>query len=174
MRFAILFAGCAGIGFPAKAQQPKAEEYQIKAVYLFNFGRFIQWPATAPKGESFDICVLGRDPFGAVLDETLAHETIGNQKLAARRLATSREAAGCRILFIGASEAPRIKEILTSVEKANVLTVSDVAGFTNSCGMIQFVLKENKVRFEVNLAAAGKAGLTLSSQLLKVASDVKR
>jgi hypothetical protein len=174
VHLAILFFGCAAIVCPSRAQQQKPEEYQVKAVYLFNFGRFTEWPATTSKGDSFDICVLGRDPFGAALDDALAHEMIDNQKLTALRIATSRDAARCRILFVSSSEAPRVKEILTSVEKSNVLTVSDLPGFTNNGGMIQFVLKENKVRFEVNLAAAEKAGLRLSSQLLKVAADVKR
>jgi len=144
------------------------------AVYLYNFGKFVEWPATAAMDDSFPICVLGRDPFGPVLDTTVAGETLGNRKLVARRIASSKEAAGCRIVFISSSEALRVKEVLTSLEKSGALTVSDVPGFTNGGGMIQFVLKDNKVRFEVNLSAAQKAGLIFSSQLLKVASDIKK
>ncbi|MGC1685023.1 MAG: YfiR family protein [Candidatus Acidiferrales bacterium] len=149
----------------------------MKAVYLYNFGKFVDWPTanpTASKDDLFQICVLGRDPFGPYLDSILAGETIQNRKLAARRIANSREAANCRILFISNSEAPRIKVILNSVDKSGVLTVSDTPGFTADGGMIQFVLTENKVRFEVNLVAAERSGLTLSSQLLKVATQVKR
>jgi hypothetical protein len=157
----------------ATAQQPKPGEYQVKAVYLYNFGRFIEWPATVNNEQAFTICILGQDPFGAALDATLAGETINNRKLFAKRISNSRDSAGCQILFISSSEASRIKEILTSVEKSPSLTVSDMPGFTNNGGMIQFVLRDNKVRFEVNLAAAAKAGLSFSSQLLKVATDVR-
>ena len=172
--FAVCFAVLTSFASSATAQQSKPEEYQVKAVYLYNFGRFIDWPAIANKDDSFTICVLGRDPFGAVLDATLAGETIGDKKLAARRLGSTLEASNCRILFISASEASRMKQILAAVEKSGVLTVSDLPDFTISGGMIQFVLRDNKVRFEVNLAAAERAGLTFSSQLLKVATDVMR
>ncbi|HEY4740317.1 MAG TPA: YfiR family protein [Candidatus Acidoferrales bacterium] len=174
--FVALFLGSFAFPLLGNAQQPKLE-YQVKAVYLYNFGKFVDWPTanpTASKDDLFQICVLGRDPFGPYLDSILAGETIQNRKLAARRIANSREAANCRILFISNSEAPRIKEILNSVEKSGVLTVSDTPGFTADGGMIQFVLTDNKVRFEVNLAAAERSGLTLSSQLLKVATQVKR
>src|SRR5208282_2325817 len=171
---AILFSGLIVSVRPAQGQQAKPEEYQVKATYLYNFSRFIVWPAASGKDQTFDICVLGRDPFGAVLDATVGNESIDDRKLVARRIAAPHEAAGCRILFISPSEASRVKEILTSLEKSSVLTVSDLPGFTSNGGMIQFVVNDNRVRFEVNLAAAEKAGLSLSSQLLKVAADVKR
>jgi hypothetical protein len=165
--------GTSAISFSARAQQFKPQEYQVQAAYLFNFGKFVNWPATSAKDGPFAICVLGRDQFGEVLDSTIARETIGDQKLVARRIANSRDAIGCRILFISSSEAPRTKEILTSLNKAAILTVSDMQDFTAEGGMIQFVLRENKVRFEVNLAVAQEAMLTLSSQLLKVAVEVR-
>jgi hypothetical protein len=156
----------------ASAQQKaRPEEYQVKAAYLFNFGKFTKWPATsAPTGEPFAICVLGRDPFGAALDATISGESIDGRKLIVRRLSGLREiTAACPILFVGASEKSRIKEILAAAQSSGSLTVSDIPEFTSSGGMIQFVIKENKVRFEVNLPPAQKAGLEFSSQLLKVA-----
>jgi YfiR/HmsC-like len=170
---ALMFGGNLAFGIGASAQQSKPEEYQVKAVYLYNFGRFIEWPTAASADELFTICVLGRDPFGAVLDTTLAGETINNRKLAAKRISSLRDAAGCRILFVSSSESGRTREILNAVEKSWVLTVSDMPNFTNYGGMIQFVLRDNKVRFEVNLGAAEKAGLSFSSQLLKVATDIR-
>jgi hypothetical protein len=169
---AVFFAAFAGFFYfsPATAaQKPEPKEYEVKAVYLYNFGRFVQWPDSATKDESFAVCVLGSDPFGAILDSTVANETIDNRKLLARRIAKPSDAAGCRILYISSSEAPRIEAILAALQNSSVLTVSDMPGFITYGGMIQFVLTENKVRFQVNLAAADKAGLTLSSQLLKVA-----
>ena len=158
----------------AAAQESKPQEYQVKAVYLYNFGRFIDWPAAAAKDDSFAICVLGEDPFGRALDATVAGEKIGNRGLITRHVATEHDASGCRILFISSSEAAHVKDILESLSNSSILTVSDMAGFTSDGGMIQFVLKENRVRFEVNLTRAEKAGLIFSSQLLKVASDVRR
>ena len=163
-----------GFALGVSAQQPRPEEYQVKAVYLYNFGRFVEWPAAAPTDEPFTICILGHDPFGAALDTTLSGEAIGTLKLVAKRISSPRDAASCRILFVSSSEAGRAKDILARVEKSPVLTVSDIPGFTAGGGMIQFVLKENKVRFEVNLAAAEKAGLVFSSQLLKVATDIRK
>jgi YfiR/HmsC-like len=157
-----------------RAQQSKPDEYQVKAVYLFNFGRFIEWPDAAMKGQTFTICVLGEDPFGRVLDATLAGEAINSRKLVARRIGSVRDATNCQILFVSSSEASRVADIVASLSKTGTLTVSDTPGFTNKGGMIQFVLIENKVRFDVNLTAAEKEGLTISSQLLKVAANVKR
>lgn len=171
---AALLSGCGSSGFSAFAQQGKPGEYQVKAVYLFNFAKFIEWPADAAKRESFDICVLGRDPFGPVLDSTLTGEKIDNLQPLVRRISSVREASNCEILFISSSEGARIKQILGSVEKRGVLTVSELPEFNNGGGMIQFVVQDNKIRFSVNLTAAEKAGLTISSQLLKVATTVKK
>jgi hypothetical protein len=158
------------------AQQTKASEYEIKATYLYNFGRFVQWSASAVavKGDSFPICVFGQDPFGSILDSTLSGESIGGKTVVAKRVSKPQEALDCRILYISASEDSRLKEILTGLDKAGVLTVSDIPQFSQRGGMIQFVLVGNKIRFEVNLTSAQDAGLTLSSDLLKVAVAVRK
>jgi hypothetical protein len=171
-----MLAGCGAPAFSAFAQQGKPGELQVKAVYLYNFAKFIEWPAdaAAAKDQPFSICILGRDPFGSVLDTTLAGEKIGNSRPIARRVASTREAVDCEILFISSSESGGVKQILASVNKRGVLTVSDLPDFTSVGGMIQFVLRNNKTRFEVNLTAAEKAGLTISSQLLKVATAVRK
>lgn len=171
---AVLLAACFALVPCGDAQQSRPEEYQVKAVYLFNFGKFVEWPATAIKGDTFTICVLGEDPFGRALDATLAGEAIDNRKLVARRITSVRDATDCQILFVSASEAPRVADIVASLSKSGTLTVSDMPGFTSKGGMIQFVLTENKVRFDVNLTAAEKEGLTISSQLLKVAANVTK
>jgi len=171
---AILLIACFVVVPCRGAQQSKPEEYQVKAVYLYNFGRFVDWPDEAIKGDTFTICVLGEDPFGQVLDATVAGEVINNRKLVARRIANMRDATGCQILFVSSSEAPRVAEIVISASRIGALTVSDMPGFANKGGMIEFVLTQNKVRFDVNLTAAEKERLTISSQLLKVAANVKR
>jgi hypothetical protein len=104
----------------------------------------------------------------------LANEVTNGKALLAKRISKQQEAADCRILFISSSEASRLKEILEAVHKTPILTVSDIPGFAKQGGMIGFVMSENRVRFEVNMTAAGNAGLTLSAELLKAAVAVRR
>jgi len=167
---------CALIVVPfLRAQSPKPTDYDVKAVYLYNFGRFVEWPASvATKSDSFYVCVLGQDPFGPALDSTLAGETIGGKSVAAKRISSPQEAFGCQILFMSAVENSRLTAIIEALDKGGVLTVSDMPQFSQRGGMIQFVLEGKKVRFEVNLTAVQRAGLTLSSELLKVATTVRR
>jgi hypothetical protein len=157
------------------AEQPKPSEYQVEAVYLLNFAKFVEWPSkAAPPEGPFNICVLGQYPFGAALDKTIAGESIDGRKVVVQRISKPQEAISCRILFIGLSEEGRLAEILKTLDKASILTVSNVPKFSQRGGMIQFVVEANKIRFEVNLASAERAGLTLSSELLKVATAVTR
>ena len=158
------------------AQQAKPSEYQVKAAYLYNFGRFVKWPAgvAAGKTDSFPVCVLGRDPFGSILDSTLAGEALEGKPVAIRRIASGQDAADCRILFVSSTEEHHLKEILAAIDQAGVLTVSDIPGFSRRGGMIQFVMEGDRVRFEINLATAESARLVLSSELLKVAAAVRR
>jgi hypothetical protein len=158
------------------AQSSKPTDYDVKAVYLYNFGRFVEWPSnvTASRSDSFTICILGQDPFGAALDITFAGETIGGKSVAARRIATPQESGNCQILFVSAAEEARLLKIIETLDKEAILTVSDMPQFSQRGGMIQFVLEGKKVRFEVNLTAVRHAGLTLSSELLKVATTVRR
>jgi hypothetical protein len=161
-------------GMMLAQQPPKPSEYQVKAAYLYNFGKFVAWPvAVQNRNDSFAICIIGQDPFGTMLDNIVSGEAIGGKAVVPRRITKLEEVAGCRILFISGSEESRLREILTAVDKAAVLTVSDISGFCQRGGMIQFVLLANKVRFEVDLRPAAQAGLSLSSELLKVAVTVK-
>jgi hypothetical protein len=174
LRGAIALAALAcGLALRGQAQ---ASAYQVEAVYLFNFSRFVEWPAqvTAVKNEPFGICVLGTDPFGPALDATLSGEKNHGATLVARRISKAQESSGCRILFVSSSEESRLKEIFSALDGTNVLTVSDIRDFSQRGGMIQFVLAEGKVRFEVNVKNASNAGLTLSSDLLEVALAVRR
>ena len=170
----------AGVGLLAgiavcRVAASNPSEYAVKAAYLYNFGRFVEWPRNAPSGQTgdFAICVLGRDPFGTVLDTTISGERIDGKSVVARRIAKAGDAAGCRVLFISSSENKQLKEILSGLGKQSVLTVSDMPQFVDQGGIVQFVLAAERVRFEINLAAAQQAGLNLSSELLKVAADVK-
>ncbi len=157
------------------AQKSRPTENEVKSAYLYNFGKFVEWPAKATGvGEFFTICVFGDDTFGSTLETTIARESINGKKVSVRRVANPQDAVSCRILFISSSQQSRLKEILADLDNTSVLTVSDMPEFTRRGGMIQFVAEANRVRFEVNLTSAERTGLTLSSQLLKVAIDVKR
>jgi hypothetical protein len=166
----LLLVGTVGLS----AQTP-ATEYEVKAAYLLNFGKFIKWPATPaqPELEKFTICVMGDDPFGPVLDLTVREERIAGKPVIARRITHTQDTAGCQVLFISRSEEKQVRKLLPGLNKSGMLTVSDMPGFLDHDGMIQFILVGNRVRFEVNLDSVQGAGLTLSSELLKVASFVK-
>lgn len=156
------------------AQAPPRSEYEIKAAYLFTFGRFIEWPERPSRDEAgFSICVLGSDPFGAVLDSTLAGATLRGRKVVARRIATPKLALDCHILFISGSEERRLDAVVQALDQAGVLTVSDMPQFVARGGMIQFVTAGSRIRFEINLPPARDAGLTMGSELLRVASAVR-
>lgn len=174
MAMAVAWALVGASSLPA--QQSKPSEYQVKAAYLYNFGRFVKWPPgpATGKGDSFPVCVLGRDPFGPILDSTLAGEALEGKPVVVRRIAKPQDAADCRMLFISSTEENHLKEILAAVDQAGVLTVSDIPGFSRRGGMIQFVMEGDRVRFEINLATAESARLVLSSELLKVAAAVRR
>ena len=158
------------------AQAPKITEYQVKAAYLANFGRFVEWPnsVAVAKSESFNICVLGHDPFGGALDAAVSGETIDRVPIAAKRISRPQDALDCRVLFISSSEDSQLREVLAALDKTSVLTVSDMPQFARRGGMVQFLLDGNRVRFEVNLAATQRVGLNLSSELLKLAIAVRR
>jgi hypothetical protein len=142
---------------------------------LYNFGKFVEWPPKVSSvGEFFTVCVLGDETFGSTLETTIDRESIDGKKVLVKRVARPQDAVSCRILFISSSQQSRVKEILAELDNTSVLTVSDMPEFTRRGGMIQFVVEANRVRFEVNLTSAERSGLTLSSQLLKVAINVKR
>jgi hypothetical protein len=157
------------------AQQTRPRDYDVKAAYLFNFTRFTTWPASDTDDESavFGVCVLGRDPFGAALDAVVTGETIDGKRVVVRRVARPEEAAGCRIVFVSASEDAALTRILQVLDGLRILTVSDLPQFVERGGMIQFVSDGKRIRFTVNVAAATRVGLTLSSELLRVAAAVR-
>lgn len=156
------------------APDNKPTQYEVEAAYLFDFGKFVTWPAGQPADSPFLICVLGQDPFGQVLDRTVAGETVNGRPVQEKRITRPQDVTGCSILYISSSESGRLSKLLSAIQEAPVLTVSDIPDFVQQGGMIQFVLREGRVRFEVNLAPAQKNGLAMSSELLKVAVQVVR
>lgn len=148
--------------------------YDVKAGYLLDFGRFlrISGAATADHHSTFDICVLGHDPLGHLLDEAAASQQIDGRPVRAVRIGDAYAAKGCDIVFLSADEGDGIPLDLDAIGKADVLTVSDAEDFLKYGGMIQFVEEDNKVRFNVNLDAVNRTHITLSSELLRVAASI--
>ena len=150
----------------------KPSEYDVKAAYLLNFGRFVRSSGPQSSRTSFDICILGRDPMGSSIDSLASNESIDHLPIHIQRLPDVTEAKTCAVLFISSFEGDRIREDLAILSNAEVLTVSDAPEFLERGGMIQFVLVSDHVRFAVNLDAVSRAHLALSSELLRVASTV--
>jgi hypothetical protein len=162
------------VGVHAQPSKPNAG--QVQAAYLYNFGKFVKWPADAPanRSGSFTICVLDEDPFGATLQSTLAGESVGGKPVIVKRLPRAQDVAACHILFINSSQQKDLKGILAAVDDSSVLTVSDMPDFSKRGGMIQFLLEGDRIRFEINLEGAERSRLVFPSELLKVAAAVKK
>jgi len=154
------------------AQTPPAPEYQVKAVFLFNFAQFVDWPANVfPETRTpLVIGVLGEDPFGAYLDETVRGEKVNDRSLVVQRYHRVEEIKACHILFISRSEREKLELIFANLKGRNILTVGDAVGFAQRGGMIRFVTEKNRIRLRINLEAAKAAGLTISSKLLRPAA----
>lgn len=153
-------------GFP----QPAPTEYQVKAAFLYNFVKFVEWPAAAlPQNSPVRLCVLGQDPFGSDLESTVAGRVLNGRPLLIRRSERLEDLGACHVLFISSSERAGLATVLAALKEASVLTVGETDGFATQGGMIRLTLEENKVRFEINVQAAERARLRISSQLLRLA-----
>ena len=160
------------VALPALLGAQTASEYDVKAAFLYNFTKFVDWPPDAfPDPGSLKVCVLGENPFGASL-QTIAGELVGNRKLTVMRTDSLARPAGCQVLFISRSEREHVSQILAAVKDSPVLTVGDTKGFADEGVIINFVLEGSKVRFEVNTDSAERAGLKISSKLLQLAKRI--
>jgi hypothetical protein len=165
---------CVFVAFPigaAVSAQPFSE-YDVEAAYLYNFGKFVHWPDSVKKNPTFDICILGDDPFGDTIDKLITNDQMDGKPIRKRIIGRPAEAAGCAIVYISDSEAGNLHRILAHFAGSGALLVSSLPDFARHGGMVQFVLQGDRVRFEVNLKAAAQSHLVLSSELLKVAVSV--
>jgi hypothetical protein len=149
-------------------------EYQVKAVFIFNFSHFVEWPSQAfdTPDEPFVIGVIGEDPFGVRMDEAVKGELIGTHPIVVRRFHHADDMGKCQILFIDQSETSQLAHILTLLGHRSTLTVADLSGAAERGVMIQFVTDNNRLRLRINDEAARAAGLTISSKLLRPAEIV--
>lgn len=158
----------------APANAVESAEYQIKAVFLFNFAQFAEWPAHAFAGPRAPLIigVLGDDPFGPYLDDLVKGEKVGERPLAIRRYQKARDVTGCHILFISRSAAGELGEIIPQLKGNCALTISDADNFTRHGGMVRLVTENGKIRLRINVEAAKACGLTISSKILRPATIV--
>jgi YfiR/HmsC-like len=172
IRLALLLELLCGLFAPVLLAQARPSADEMKAAYLFNFGKFVSQPATSPQPADFDICVLGHDPILPVLERLTLHEHIDDRPVRIKQYDKAADARACAIVYLGASEASRIDQDLAALQGADVLTVGELPQFLEHGGMLQFLLQGNRIRFAVNLNAVGRSNLHLSSELLRVAASV--
>jgi hypothetical protein len=162
------------VGTVTAAETPALSEYQVKALFLFNFAKYVDWPAEAYSSDSAPILIglVGEDHFGDSFKQVIAGKTINGRQVVIKHVASAQEYKSCHILFIGASEQSNLSEILSAVKGSAILTAGETEEFLARDGMIDLRKKENKIRLEINLGAAQRANLKISSKLLSVADVV--
>ncbi len=159
----------------ARADGSAAPAFAVKAAFPYKFEPFITWPADAfPAPESpFNLCVIGGDPFGSLLDRAVGGQQMAGHGIAVVRLSLLSRDAHCQMLYIAPAAAQAAHEIEAAVEGMPVLTITDSIGDASARGMINFVIADNRVRFEIDDAAAKRNGLQISSKLLSLAVSVR-
>jgi hypothetical protein len=178
MRKILLTAVMVGLSLvwgPHAGAADESLEYPVKAAFLVKFGSFVEWPAGvfAAAASPLQLCVLGDDPFGAVLDRAVSGQQVAGRGIEVRRLKAVRADTGCHIVYIAPSEAPRLAQVAEGLRGSGVLTVSDVKAPAGAVGIINFVVKDERVRFDIDDEAAAQNRLAISSKLLGVALNVK-
>ncbi len=157
----------------AQAQEPSAE-YQLKAAFLYNFAKFVEWPVdTFPDSTTpFTICALGNDPFGSSLD-AIAGKTVRDRALVIKRIRSGGAVTGCQILYVSPNELPQVTGLLRSLHKAPVLTVCDIDACAETGLMLNLRMADNRVQLDINLEVVQQTPLKVSSQLIKLTRIVK-
>jgi hypothetical protein len=175
LRFPLVLAAMFTAVLPARSvrAQSVADEYQVKAAYLLNFARFVEWPIDAlPAASQLEIGIVGDNPFGAALEEVMRGRSANGHPIHLRHLHWDDVLTSCQIIFISASEEAHLPEILRHLGQDSVLTVSDIDRFSLRGGVIEFRMVGNRVRFDINREPAIAARLTISSKLLSVARAI--
>lgn len=174
-RVALAFSLSLAFALAPSAGARDDTEYQVKAAFLLNFARFVEWPPTAFASSSapLTIGILGNDPFGAVLDNLIAGKMVENRPLVLKRITDVESSLGCQLLFICESHKAQVPDILQRLQGKPVLTVSDVEKFTEAGGMICLKRRQDMIRFDINLHAAEASGLKISSRLFKLADNLR-
>jgi len=154
------------------AQTVSSDEYKVKAVFLYNFTRFVDWPQASFEAsyDPFIIGIIGKDPFGGSIQEAVAGERIGAHSIKVVHFDDAIEIEKCHILYVGTSDQDEVRNIVSKARGKGVLTVSDIPNFIRWGGMIRFYTENNRIRLEINNTMAKEAGIKISSKLLRVAN----
>ena len=162
-------------GRPASAQKDQVGEYEVKAAILYNLSRFVEWPPSAYADSQAPtvVCILGQDPFGDSLKTLGQKQDANGRPVAIRQLKNENGIRDCHVLYVSTSERKTVAQVLTRLQGSNVLTVGEMSQFAVQGGVIQFTLEDKQVRFEINLDAASRMALKISSRLLVLAKIVK-
>jgi hypothetical protein len=165
-----------GMIFAGAAQAQTADEYQVKAAYMYNLAKFVDWPSDAFESPSQPIvfCVLGQTPLSRPLEDALTGKVVGQRPLLFRQLTDAKQAGDCKVLFISSADKKRMGQTLDQVKSLHVLTVGEGEDFTEDGGIARFFLDAGRVRLEFNLDAADDAKLRVSSKLLSLGRTVKK
>lgn len=176
-----LIAGILAFGVPEAraadvyAAEVESQEYQIKAAFILNFLKFIEWPPKVFSDPSAPIVIgiLGEDPFNGALEQITQGQTVQGRRIALRWSRQVEDMKTCQVLFISRSEEKLLSHVFDSLGGMSVLTISDAERFAENGGIICLIKQENKIRFQINTHAAGRAGLKISSKLLRLAEIIQ-
>jgi len=173
VRLALVALGAVAVH--AHAEEPVTDEYHVKAAFLYNFAKFVEWPS-GPLGSSgpIAICVLGQNPFGRVLEDTVSGKTVDGKTFSVRRVSDGKTAALCQILFVSSFERMRLGAILGDLRTGHVLTVGETDGFIEEGGIVNLKLDGGKIQIQININAADEAGVRISSKLLSLAQIIRK
>lgn len=170
----VLLAVALGLLMPSSSPAlDESLEYQVKAAFVLNFTKFVDWPANAfsAPDSPISICILGEDPFGEFLPQLVAGEVVEGRRVSVQRIRRAPGPKSCQLLFVGRSEK-EVSKLLAGLGPG-VLTVGDEENFIREGGMIAFLLENRRVRFEIHASVAQNAGLKISSKLMSVAKVVE-
>jgi hypothetical protein len=152
------------------------DEYSVKAAFLFSFSKFVEWPPQAFRNSAdpLAICILGKNPFGDLVQEAVTGKVVQGRSFSVRQVADAQQARLCHIVFVSGSESKRLPAILAELNNTGTLTVGETEGFTAQGGVINFKIEAGSVRFYINAGAAAKQHLQISSKLLNLAEFVRK
>jgi len=163
-----------GLAQPGFAQKASPSEYEIKAAMIYRFAQFLEWPTNlfASSQSPLQVGIAGPDPFGTAIDAVLKDQSVGTHDLLILRYPQPTSATNCHLLFISSGQATETEKLLTLLKAKPVLTIGEDEDFAKKGGHIRLYLQDNKLRFDINLAAMERSGLKMHSQVLKLATRI--
>lgn len=158
----------------ASSEEQATDEYHVKAAFLYNFARFVEWPPKTLYGpdNQFAICILGEDPFGRALEDIIGGQTLEGRRFRIMRITSAAQAGVCQIVFISSADRKSVSATAALLPQSGVLTVAETDAFATSGVIINFILRDGRVRFQINRRVADRAGLQISSRLLSLAQVI--